>query len=141
MDHLDEYSENFQTDFLHSCWLFPPSAPPAPAPSFVRSNMNSTDYSRPSRCSSPDNWRKANFQLGFKQFQLGSQNICGIDNPCLNFTPQTTPFCTSLGGLTFNGEILKVKNLMGAPSNPIPLVKRSSEQFLFLKLDIWKALM
>ena len=46
-----------------------------------------------------------------------------------------------LGGLTFNGEILKVKNLMGAPSNPIPLVKRSSEQFLFLKLDIWKALM
>ena len=47
----------------------------------------------------------------------------------------------TLGGLTFNGEILKVKNLMGAPSNPIPLVKRSSEQFLFLKLDIWKALM
>ena len=46
-----------------------------------------------------------------------------------------------LGGLTFNREILKVKNLMGAPSNPIPLVKRSSEQFLFLKLDIWKALM
>ena len=46
-----------------------------------------------------------------------------------------------VGGLTFNGEILKVKNLMGAPSNPIPLVKRSSEQFLFLKLDIWKALM
>ena len=46
-----------------------------------------------------------------------------------------------LGGLTFNGEILKVKNLTGAPSNPIPLVKRSSEQFLFLKLGIWKALM
>ena len=48
---------------------------------------------------------------------------------------------SELGGLTFNGEILRVKNLMGAPSNPIPLVKRSSEQFLFLKLDIWKALM
>ena len=46
-----------------------------------------------------------------------------------------------VGGLTFNGEILKVKILMGAPSNPIPLAKRSSEQFLFLKLDIWKALM
>ena len=38
-----------------------------------------------------------------------------------------------LGGL----EKTKVNNLMGAPSNPIPLVKRSPEQFLFLKLDIW----
>ena len=48
-----------------------------------------------------------------------------------------TPTYHTLGGLKKN----KVKNLTGAPSNPIPLVKRSSEQFLFLKLDIWKALM
>ena len=34
----------------------------------------------------------------------------------------------------------KVKKLEGALSNPIPLVKRSSEQFLFLRLHVWKAL-
>ena len=42
----------------------------------------------------------------------------------------------NLGGL----KNTKVKNLKGAPSNPIPLVKRSSEQFLFSRLLIWKAL-
>ena len=47
----------------------------------------------------------------------------------------------AVGGLTSNGEILKVKNLTGAPSNPIPLVKRSSEQFLFSQLVVWKALL
>ena len=35
----------------------------------------------------------------------------------------------SVGGL----KKTKVKNLTGAPSNPIPLVKRSSEQFFFLQ--------
>ena len=40
----------------------------------------------------------------------------------------------ALGGLTFNGEILKVKNLMGAPSHPIQLVKRSSEQFFVFEI-------
>ena len=34
----------------------------------------------------------------------------------------------------------KVKKLEGALSNPIPLVLRSSEQFLFLRLHVWKAL-
>ena len=33
-----------------------------------------------------------------------------------------------------------IHNLTGALSKPIPLVKRSSEQFLFLRLFIWKAL-
>ena len=37
-----------------------------------------------------------------------------------------------LGGFTSNGEKMKVKISLGALSNPIPLVKRSSEQFLFL---------
>ena len=41
-----------------------------------------------------------------------------------------------LGGSTFKGEKIKVKKLKGALSNPIPLVKRSSEQFLFLRLHI-----
>ena len=45
-----------------------------------------------------------------------------------------------LGGSTFKGEKIKVKKLKGALSNPIPLVKRSSEQFLFLRLHVWKAL-
>ena len=34
----------------------------------------------------------------------------------------------------------KVTNWKGALSNPIPFVKRSSEQFLFLLKLIWKAL-
>ena len=34
----------------------------------------------------------------------------------------------------------KVKKLEGALSNPIPLVLRSSEHFLFLRLHVWKAL-
>ena len=37
------------------------------------------------------------------------------------------------GGSTFNGKVLKVKNLTGAPSYPIPLVMRSSS-------GDWKAL-
>ena len=36
-----------------------------------------------------------------------------------------------LGRLAYNGEKMKVKILMGAVSYPRPLVKRSSEQFLF----------
>ena len=47
---------------------------------------------------------------------------------------------TTLGGSTSKGEKIKVKKLKGALSNPIPLVKRSSEQFLFLRLHVWKAL-
>ena len=39
---------------------------------------------------------------------------------------------SDLGGFTSNGEKMKVKIPLGALSNPIPLVKRSSEQFVFV---------
>ena len=46
----------------------------------------------------------------------------------------------SLGGTTYREEMLKVKTLKGALSNPIPAAMRSLEQFLFVRLHNWKAL-
>ena len=52
----------------------------------------------------------------------------------------TSMMIVKIGGSTHKGEKIKVKKLKGALSNPIPLVKRSSEQFLFLRLHVWKVL-
>ena len=60
-------------------------------------------------------------------------------NTACDEVPEIPNICY-IRGSTYKGEKTKVKKLEGALSNPIPLVKRSSEQFLFLRLHVWKAL-
>ena len=64
-------------------------------------------------------------------FSVINQHIV-CDLYIINLHWRVTHTLVGVGGLTSNGEKMKVKISLGALSNPIPLVKRSSEQFLFL---------